>query len=272
MNHGAFAIVAALVSIGSALADTPKIDRSIGKEPVYKTKSPKYGLLAFGPEGKDRVWFVQDGDTLYVDRNGNGDLTEPDKKVAAKKRRDIDLDDERYSFNVGELKVGGRTHKGLAIWMVRLDSYVGYSVSKRPDVQFLLIQDRNALIAGVSVDVEVPGMKGGGLEGRIAYTVGPYDVNGVLQLADKPADAPVIRLGGPLQITIDNKPPTFRIGRQTDLTLAVGTPGVGPGTFAAILYSGTIPEDVKPVVEAALPRSSPTDPPLVERWIIESRC
>ncbi len=261
-----------LLTAAASFADTPKIDRSIGKEPVYKTKSPKYGLLAFGPEGKDRVWFVQDGDTLYVDRNGNGDLTEPEKRVAANKRRDMDLDVERYRFDVGELKVGGRTHKGLAIWMVRLDTYAGYSVSKRPDMQFLLMKDRNALIVGINVDVDVPGIKGGGLEGRVSYAAGPYDVNGVLQLADKPADAPVIRLGGPLQITIDNEPPTFRIGRQTDLTLVVGTPGVGPGTFAAILYSATIPEDVKPVVEAALPRSSPTDPPLVERWIIESRC
>ena len=29
------------------------------------------------PEAQTRVWIVQDGDTLYVDRNGNGDLTEP---------------------------------------------------------------------------------------------------------------------------------------------------------------------------------------------------
>ncbi len=30
-------------------------------------------------------WLVRDGDTLYVDRNGNGDLTEPGEKVAAEK-------------------------------------------------------------------------------------------------------------------------------------------------------------------------------------------
>ena len=52
-----------------------KIDRKIGKEPVY-AKSPKYCLVVFGAEAKFRVWLIIDGDALYVDLNGNGDLTE----------------------------------------------------------------------------------------------------------------------------------------------------------------------------------------------------
>src|SRR5439155_24294253 len=68
----------ALLAIGSAplpATDLSKIDRTIGKEPVYKSK-PMYCLLVFGPEAKTRVWLVLDGETLYVDRNGNGNLTE----------------------------------------------------------------------------------------------------------------------------------------------------------------------------------------------------
>jgi hypothetical protein len=57
-------------------------ERKVAKEPVYKS-NPKYCLLVFGPEAKTRVWLVQDGDTLYVDRNGNGDLTEAGEKVQA---------------------------------------------------------------------------------------------------------------------------------------------------------------------------------------------
>src|SRR5262249_50065817 len=56
-------------------ADLTKIDRTIAKEPAYKSR-PKYCLLVFGPEAKTRVWLVLDGDRLYVDRNGNGDLTD----------------------------------------------------------------------------------------------------------------------------------------------------------------------------------------------------
>src|SRR5262249_52967404 len=66
-----------------AAVDLSKIDRRIAKEPTYQ-KSPKYCLLVFGPEGKTRVWLVLDGNDLYVDRNGNGDLTDQGKKVTTR--------------------------------------------------------------------------------------------------------------------------------------------------------------------------------------------
>src|SRR5262245_64188109 len=65
----------------SAEVDLVKIDRTIAKEPAYQTKNPKYCLVVYGPEATTRIWLVIDGDTLYVDRNGNGDLTEDGKKV-----------------------------------------------------------------------------------------------------------------------------------------------------------------------------------------------
>ncbi len=55
--------------------DLARLDRTIAKEPAYQSKQPRYCLLVFGSEAKTRVWLVLDGDTLYVDRNGNGDLT-----------------------------------------------------------------------------------------------------------------------------------------------------------------------------------------------------
>jgi hypothetical protein len=61
--------------------DLSKIDRTIAKEPVYQTKTPKYCLLVFGPEAKTRMWLVLDGKVMYVDRNGNGDLTGADEQV-----------------------------------------------------------------------------------------------------------------------------------------------------------------------------------------------
>jgi hypothetical protein len=61
-------------------ADLTKVDRTIAKEPAYQAK-PKYCLLVLGPAAQTRVWLVQDGSTLYIDRNGNGDLTEPGEKV-----------------------------------------------------------------------------------------------------------------------------------------------------------------------------------------------
>src|SRR5262249_35209582 len=55
-------------------ADLEAIDRTILKEPAYRSE-PGYCLLVFGAEAKTRVWLVVDGPRLFVDRNANGDLT-----------------------------------------------------------------------------------------------------------------------------------------------------------------------------------------------------
>src|SRR5262249_17746652 len=61
-------------------ADLTKIHRTIANEPAYTGKQ-KYCVLVFGPVANMRVWLVLDGAVLYVDRNGNGDLTEEGEKV-----------------------------------------------------------------------------------------------------------------------------------------------------------------------------------------------
>src|SRR3954465_7111954 len=89
-------LIALPLAVGVAAApaaDLTRIDRTLKKEPVYQSKSPKYGLLVFGPKAETRVWLVLDiGDELaagdgsktflYVDRDGDGDLTGLGKKVA----------------------------------------------------------------------------------------------------------------------------------------------------------------------------------------------
>src|SRR5262249_51557517 len=64
----------------SSAADLTKIDRTIAREPAYKGQ-PKYCLLVFGPEAKSRTWLVRDDEAIYVDRNGNGDLTGDSKRI-----------------------------------------------------------------------------------------------------------------------------------------------------------------------------------------------
>jgi hypothetical protein len=88
------ALVALAVSSATAIAaDSTTIDRRIAKEPVYQSGSPKYCLLVFGAEAKTRVWLVLDGDTFYVDRNANGDLTEENERIKVNGRE----------FEAGEL-------------------------------------------------------------------------------------------------------------------------------------------------------------------------
>lgn len=81
-------IVSAMAIAPAAAADLSKIDRTIRKEPKYKAK-PLYFLLWFGPEAKTRVWVVLDGKDVYIDQNGNGDLTEPGEKGQFRDLREI---------------------------------------------------------------------------------------------------------------------------------------------------------------------------------------
>jgi hypothetical protein len=94
----AFISLSALVGSSTA-ADLSKIPRTIAKEPPYKTK-PKYCLVVFGPEAKTRIWLVLDGDVLYVDKNGNGDLSEPTERVIGEKDG---------VFHIGKISEAGTT-------------------------------------------------------------------------------------------------------------------------------------------------------------------
>src|SRR5207249_117428 len=94
--------------------DLATIERKIAKEPAYQTKTPKYCLLVFGLDAKTRVWLVQDGDTLYVDRSGNGDLTGEGKRIKVKQQSD-----SYRSFEVGDLTIDGLTHKGISVTQMK---------------------------------------------------------------------------------------------------------------------------------------------------------
>ena len=57
-----------------------KSEYRITKEPDYKAPV-QYCLLLLGPDNPRRLWLASDGITLYVDRNGNGDLSEQGEAI-----------------------------------------------------------------------------------------------------------------------------------------------------------------------------------------------
>ena len=253
--------------------DLTKVERSLAKEPVYQSKKPKYGLLVFGPKAADRVWLVLDGTTLYVDRNGNGDLTEPGEKIAAKVEKARDPAEDGYSFEVGDVTVGGKVHKGLAVGFLPLAKYADHpSFANVAPLHAALKADPKALGAFVSVDVASDRFKGGGSGGRLTCSASLFDDNGIFQFADRPANAPIVHFDGPLQITFFGQRPTLKLQRENDLVLVVGTPGHGPGTFAALAYEDAIPVGVHPTVEIAWPAKDKGGPPLTQRYELKDRC
>lgn len=261
------AILSLLVLSSAANAvDLAKIERKIVKEPVYRSK-PKYCLLVLGLEAKTRVWLVQDGDRLYVDRNGNGDLTEPGEKVAADKREDRDADDHNYHFAAGELREGGKRHLNLLVSVEDLNRIK----QALPEAKALLERDAHAREYSLGLEVEMPGYKGLGAGGRLVQGAS-LDSKGLLQFADRPQDAPIIHFGGPWTLGL-YKQQTLWLERSNGLALAFGTPGLGAGSFAHVGYEGVVPDNVAPRIEIAFPPRKPGGPPVVASYeLATDRC
>jgi hypothetical protein len=250
-------------SAASAAVDLTKIERKLVKEPAYRSK-PKYCLLVLGPEARTRVWLVQDGDTLYVDRNGNGDLTEANEKVAAEKSEDAE--DGEYTFKAGDIRDGRLLHKELTLTVAKID----YLAERYDAVKELLKKNPKGRGYYLFLEVEMPGRKGVGTGGRVQ----PFsfiDSTGVLQFADRPQDAPILHFGGPWQVTLFGKQ-QLTIDRETDVVLCVGSPGVGPGSFSYIGYENVIPKDKLPTLDIVYPPKRPSGAPLREHYEMKQRC
>lgn len=73
---------------GAATAETPsakrglaEIERTLVKEPAYNGQ-PKYCLLILDKGLRAKVWMIEDGQRLFLDSNGNGDLTDDGGPIA----------------------------------------------------------------------------------------------------------------------------------------------------------------------------------------------
>jgi hypothetical protein len=259
------------VATASSAADLKKASRTIAKEPAYQTKAPEYLLLVFGPDANERVWIVRDGDTLYVDRNGNGDLTDPGEAIPTKKRDGSDPDVDGRSFDVGDITVGGRTHKSLVVGTGPLASMVE-EIRNQPHARELLKADPKTQIATLTLEVRHQTLKGPGVDGRVPVMAGPIDLDGMLVFGKRPQDAPIVYPDGPRQITFYAIKPDVQLGREADFVLTVGSPGLGNGTLAMLAYDKVIPPDARPTLEINYPPAKAGDPPVKEQYELKDRC
>jgi hypothetical protein len=213
-------------------ADLPKIDRSILKEPRYQSKS-KYCLLVFGAEAKTRIWLVLDGNTLYMDKNGNGDLTETDEVLSSA--------GPSPSFDVGAI-----VDRKPRIKHTRLHISVSpeNKEHKRPETWFVQInvEDRYQ---------------------QYAY---------VENLRHTPQDAPVVHFGGPLKMYLWPKAKTLVRGdKPSELEVAVVTdyPGV---VWAAVRDGKGMPKDIHPIAEIVFAAKASSAKPITVKMPLKQRC
>lgn len=262
------ALVALLLASAAVAADPPKFDRTIGKEPKY-AGTPSYCLLAFGAEAKNRVWLVQDGDTLYLDANGDGDLTDPGDKFVGKKT--TAGDSTLYRFDVDKLTVGGKTHRGLFLQTLTLATLAGDArYGQSPELTAAAKKTPAALTARFTIEVECDTLRGG-TDNRAQFFVTHADHTGLLVFADTPADAPVLHFDGPLEVAFYGGVPEWTGGKTEENYLAVGTRGVGPGTFANLGYEA-IPENVTAKLTVTSTPKDASTPPVKELFELKERC
>jgi hypothetical protein len=217
----------------SADADLTMIDRTIARQPAYQSGSPRYCLLVFGPEAATRVWLVLDGDRLFIDRNGDGDLTGDGESVPVKK----DRQDQSASIEAGPITA----RAGVA-----------------PNTRVELLWSDKAVRIYCSAD------------GKPAQRAGS-DGAGDLRFGDSPQAAPVVHFHGALTLYPD-EPYTFKRGEDpTEFYAFLGTRGLGAGSFACISYQD-VPRNVHPVAEITFPAASAGSAPVVRRVVLDRRC
>jgi hypothetical protein len=251
-------------------ADLSKVDRTIQKEPAYKGK-PKYCLLVFGPQAKEKVWLVLDGDTLFVDRNGNGDLTEEGKRIAAPALRPgaNPFCTRERSIHVGAVSVGGLTHTDLAVSQMEFRRTMpGW----QEDMDSVWRQVPDGVVYEVSVNLDPKCYdRFGDAVGRRVKHLAFVDRNGRLAFADRPQGAPVIHFGGQLTLHVRPGEKLQRGKGPETVNLWLGTAGFGPGTFAIMWYD-LVPQDVHPVLEVRFSAKDSGTQPVTRKYVLKQRC
>lgn len=218
-------------------SDLKEIERRLLKEPAYQSKRPAYCLVAFGPKAATRVWLVLDGQDLYVDRNGNGDLTEPGEKIEARVEKVGvtssfgDFFEDELSFEIGDVLEADRLVKHRDL---RLKTSGGHSR----------------------------------LTIRSAGNWEQYSSN-QLAFAKAPRDAPVVHFHGPRRLGLVG-PAAFVLTTDGQLAVDISTAGLGPDSFA-MYYNLSIPPEVHPQAEVTFP-APPGVRPVTVRLALNKRC
>jgi hypothetical protein len=254
------------------------------KEPAYQSKTPQYAVLAFGPKAEARVWLVLDlahdplrekpgeKDSLYIDRNGNGDLTDRGERIPVSVITSTHFDwiaKRSMEMHLPQFKAGDIVNRDG-----NMKKYSGLTV----DVGWFVGGQRYRWVA---LTVNVPGR-------------GTQSVSSpLLRFADKPADAPVIHFDGPLALRLNMStnilhhpvdyigkkeaaPPWYEQaplvrGAECELTAEIGTPGVGPGTFA-LMTANIPPSNAHPVAEVEFRHRDAAKPAILVKVELTQRC
>jgi len=222
----------------AAANETGRYDRSIGKEPTYQS-APKYCLLTLGTSGDVRVWMVEDGKRLYVDKNANGDLTDDGPPIEPSNVRDLG-NNNRWDFEYTLDAIApdkGPRHTSFVLrrwnYNTKDDSY------------------------GLSLSVN----------GKMPIYAGWF---GTFWSADRKT-APVIHLGGPFTPHL-LRTKEFTIGKKMErLSLGFFNPGSGAGAESRLSIDA-LPPSVVPALNIEWPTAQGASPLRTSHRLLHRCC
>jgi hypothetical protein len=245
---------ALLFTAGQATAvDYDKIERRLSKEPAYQAKKQWYALLLFGAEARLKVWVVLDGETLYVDRNGDGDLTGAGERFAK----------EADCKNIEIADPDGKTR--YVITRVRSD-YSHYTPKARRE------REAKGIPPGLLIEVSI--------QGSVEY----HQYCDVEEMRDDPRKATISHFHGPLSIgqrLINWKiweGDALKTGDSPSRVCAfVGTMSEKHGCWVVVgSYDerdiSPLPKGLHPVVEIDFPGADPKAPPVRRKYELKEFC
>lgn len=109
------------------------------------------------------------------------------------------------------------------------------------------------------------------LQGRTLQMATGVDPTGVLRFAPRPEDAPIIHFNGPLKMSLRGKAVLRRGEEPPMFTAMIGTPGVGPGSFAGV-HTECVPEGVHPLAEITWRVNGDNAAPPPSKSYLKDRC
>ena len=248
-----------------AAVDLAKIERRVAREPRYQN-TPHYAMLVFGPKAEHRSWLVIDGDSMaYVDRNGNGDLTEPDER--------IELDQKATN----EIRLGG-LGAYRAMHVFKLGKIAGAELTfnlwvRNPDFD----ASKDAFYRDHFREMDENKWVNGSLYRTAAD--GSAAQNPLL-LTVTPADAQISHMNGPL--TFDLKWHERQVlepwPKEFIFDVHIGTRNLLPkncklsGLGFSPLTTSEVPADVQPIARFEIPTSTGDGKPIVKTVRLDERC
>jgi hypothetical protein len=250
-----FCFLAMVISLALAgqtrTVDLAKIDRSLRKEPAYQSKQPRYCLLVFGPQAKTRVWVVLDGGVLYLDRNGNGDLTDPGERITAEElhpeRPDVEV---VYRFELTKARDEPILTCGPEVRWFQVVQYVPRA--DWHDQAWVKSQQERPYSFAVT-------------------TKTGHCRRAVFRFATNSQEAPILHFDGPRGFVLSDQfdQPRFRPGESCELAVELHTQGWNASVRT---YFEEVPEDAHPVADIEFPPGRPGEDPIRVRVELTERC